>query len=120
MKNQRNSSNLVDVKRGITLFSYQQMTVSITQADDLLYISYTLDLVIFARFYFLRISREGQIREFKNIAKIVNIIALLKKNEDSQILNFAKRPKIGNSRKFKHAKLPDLQYVIFLAYGYSS
>ena len=72
MKNQRNSSNLVDVKRGLILLSYQRMTVSITQADDLLYISYTLDLVIFVRFYLLRILREGQIREFKNIAKIVN------------------------------------------------
>ena len=41
--------------------------------------STTLDLVLFARFKFQRISR-GQIREFKNCAKIIITIALLKKN----------------------------------------
>ena len=43
---------------------------------------YTVDLVIFARFLF---SRGGQIPEFKNLAKIIIIIALLKKNENSRI-----------------------------------
>ena len=37
--------------------------------------SHTVDLVIFLR--------GGQIREFKNLAKIINIIALLKKRENS-------------------------------------
>ena len=52
-----------------------------------------------------RISRGGQIREFKNLAKIIFIIALLKKNENSQILNFVKSHKIRNSGKFEHAKI---------------
>ena len=33
------------------------------------------------------------------------MIALLKKNENLRILNFVKSPKIGNPRKFKHAKI---------------
>ena len=41
-----------------------------------------VDLLIFARFVF---SRGGQIPEFKNLAKIIIIIALLKKNENSRI-----------------------------------
>ena len=49
-------------------------------------------------------SRKGvggeKIRKFKNLAKIVIKIALLKKNENSRILNFVKSPKIRNSRKF--------------------
>ena len=69
----------------------------------------TVDLVIFASFQFSRISRGGQIREFKNLAEIIIIIALLKKNENSRILNFVKSPKIRNSRKFKHTKISDLQ-----------
>ena len=32
-------------------------------------------------------------------------MALLEINENSRILNFAKSPKIGNLRKFKHAKI---------------
>ena len=32
-------------------------------------------------------------------------MTLLKKNENSQILNFVKSPKIRNSRKFKHTKI---------------
>ena len=55
--------------------------------------TYTVDLVIFARFYFSQISREGQIREFKNLAKIIIIEALLKKNANSRILNIVKVPK---------------------------
>ena len=43
--------------------------------------------------------------KFKNLAKIIIIRALLKKNENSRILNFVKSPKIKNSRKFKHAKI---------------
>ena len=49
--------------------------------------------------------RGGQIREFKNLAKIIIIIALLKKNENSRILNSVKSLKITNSRKFKDAKI---------------
>ena len=46
--------------------------------------------------------RRGQIliRELKNIANFFFIIALLKKHENSRILNFVKSPKIGNSQKF--------------------
>ena len=40
----------------------------------------TVDLIIFASFSFSRISRKGRIREFKNRAKIIIIIALLKNN----------------------------------------
>ena len=47
----------------------------------------------------------GQIREFKKFAKIIIIIAILKKNEKSQILNIVKNPKLKNSRKFEHAKI---------------
>ena len=43
----------------------------------------TVDLVIFARFEFSQIPRRGQIREFKNHAKIIIIIELLKENENS-------------------------------------
>ena len=46
------------------------------------YLKTTVDLVIFVRFYFLRVSRGGQIREFKNLAKIIIMITLLKKNEN--------------------------------------
>ena len=65
-------------------------------------------MVIFARFYFSRISRGGLIREFKNLAKIINPIALLKKNENSWILsrNSEIRENL-NTRKW-----PDLQYYI--------
>ena len=49
------------------------------------------------------ISR-GQIREFENLAKIIFSVALLRKTENSRILNFVKSPKIRNSRKS-----PDLQ-----------
>ena len=66
---------------------------------------FTVNLTIFARFLFSRISQAGQIREFKNFAKIINIIALLKKNVNSRILNFVNSPKIRDSRKFKHAKI---------------
>ena len=44
---------------------------------------YTVDLVIFARFQFSRVSRRGRIREFQNLAKSINIKAILKKNENS-------------------------------------
>ena len=44
--------------------------------------AYAVDLVMFARFQFPRISRGGLILEFKNFAKIIIIIALLKKNEN--------------------------------------
>ena len=64
----------------------------------------TVDLVILAKFYFSQISRGGQIRKLKNLAKIIIIIAPLNKNKNSQILNFVKSPKIKNSRTIKHAK----------------
>ena len=57
------------------------------------------EVLIFANFEW-----GGQISEFKNLAKIIIIIALLKKNENSRIINFVKIPKIRNSRKCKHAK----------------
>ena len=56
-------------------------------------------------FYFLRISCGGQIREFRNIAKVIIIIALLKETENSRIVNLIKSTKIRNSRRFKHAKI---------------
>ena len=66
-----------------------------------------LILVIFAWFLFLRISRGGQIRKFTNPANIIIIIiGLLKKSENSRILNFLKSLKIRNSRI-----LPDIQYL---------
>ena len=58
-------------------------------------LQHTVELVIFARFQFSRISRGGQIREFKNPAKNIFIFALLNELENS---------KIRNLRKFKHAK----------------
>ena len=67
--------------------------------------THTVDLVIFARFKFSRISRGGQIREFKNLAKILIIIALLIFFENSRVLSFLKSLKIRNSPKFKHAKI---------------
>ena len=45
---------------------------------------YTVNLVIFAMFYYSRILRGGQVREFRNLAKIIIIIAL-KKNENSKL-----------------------------------
>ena len=42
---------------------------------------YTADLVIFAMFYFLRIMRGGQIREIKNLEKIIFMIRLLKQKK---------------------------------------
>ena len=65
---------------------------------------YTVDLVIFTRYLFSQIFF-GQIRKFKNIAKIILIIMLLKKNENSRFLNLVKSFKIRNSRKFKHVEI---------------
>ena len=59
-------------------------------------ISYTVDLVIFARFEFSRILQGGQIREFNNLAKSFFHWAT-EKNENLRILNFVKRLKIRNS-----------------------
>ena len=61
-------------------------------------------------------SRGFNFREFrklKNPAKIIIIIALLKKNEDSRILNFVKNPKIRIRENINTQKLPDPQYAIF-------
>ena len=63
----------------------------------------TVDLVILVRFKFSRISRGGPNREFKNLAKIIILIALLRKNENSRILIFVKSHKIKNSRKLQYA-----------------
>ena len=49
----------------------------------------------------------GQIREIKNVANIIIIIALLEKHENWRILYFVKSPQIKNSRKFKHAKIAE-------------
>ena len=75
-----------------------------------------VDLVIFARFLFSRISLRGHIREFKNLAKNVIIIALLKKNKKSRTLNFVKSPKIRNSRKFKHGKITRSTVYIYICF----
>ena len=53
--------------------------LSLTELDH----SHTVDLVIFARLYFSWISR-GQIREFKNLVKIIFIIELLKINKNRE------------------------------------
>ena len=50
-------------------------------------------------FYFLRISRERQFREFKNLVKINITIALLKKNK--KILNYKLREKVQNQKFVK-------------------
>ena len=43
-------------------------------------VGHTVDLIIFARLYFLRIS-DGLIREFRDLAKILIMIPLQKKKE---------------------------------------
>ena len=65
------------------------------------FISNTEDLVIFARFLFSRILRGGHIREFKNFAKIIFTIALLK----------WKFPKSEIRENLNTRKLPDQQYL---------
>ena len=47
------------------------------------------------------ISRQEQIREFKNLANFFIILAL----PNSRILSFVKSPKIRNPRKFKQKKI---------------
>ena len=54
---------------------------------------------------FSRISGEGHIRELKNLAKIITMIALLKKKKNSRILNFVESSKMSTLRKFKLAKI---------------
>ena len=44
------------------------------------YLPKTVDLVIFVRFNFLRISQERQIREFKNLKKIITKSAKYHRN----------------------------------------
>ena len=51
--------------------------------------------------------------EFQNLAKITIIISLLKKNENSRILNFVKSPKIRNSQIFEHAKITRYSVVSY-------
>ena len=68
--------------------------------------------------------RSGNIREVlifanfakrtnENPAKIIIIIALLKKNENSRILNIVNSSKVGKSQKFKHAKITRSTVPIF-------
>ena len=79
---------------------------------------YTVGLVIFARFQFSQISRGGQIREFKNFAKIIIMIALLKKNK--KVANSKHRgtsPKSDIRENLNTRKLPDLQYILSGAAG---
>ena len=75
------------------------------------YIEYTVDLVIFARFIFLRIPRGRQTCEFKNLAKIIIIIvALLKKNEMKWNSKFHEKSQKSEIREnVNKRKLPDLQ-----------
>ena len=63
----------------------------------------TVDLVKFAQFLF---SGGGQIRKVKNLAKIIIIIALLEKEENSRILKFLKSSKIGNYQIYCTVHLP--------------
>ena len=58
------------------------------------------EVLIFANF-----ARRTNSRKFKNLARIIIIMALLKKNENSRISSFVKSCKIRISRKFKHAKI---------------
>ena len=80
----------LSVKSNITLFVIKMID--------------NVDLEIFAKIYYSRILRMGQIREFQNLLKIIIIIALLKKNEESRNLNFVKSPQIQISRRFQLAK----------------
>ena len=61
---------------------------------------FIVDLVIFAKF----LTRAEKIHEFKNLAKISIIIALVMKNENSPIL------KLEIRKDLNMRKLPDLQY----------
>ena len=65
------------------------------------------NIYIYCRSDYIRevlISVNSVQRTIKNLAKIINIIALLERKK-SRILNFLKSPKIRNSRKLKHAKI---------------
>ena len=64
-----------------TLHCTQEAVYPLYVLVKYMYRPYTVDLVI-----------------FKNLAKIIIIIALVKKNVNSQNLNFVKSPKIRNSR----------------------
>ena len=59
-----------------------------------------LEVLIFANF-----ARRTNSRIQESLENYYYNIALLKKNENSRILNFVKSPKIRNSRKCKHAKI---------------
>ena len=63
---------------------------------------YTVNLVIFARFKFSRISRVGQIQESRE--------NYYYNSTTKEISNFVKSPKIRNSRNSNARKLPDVQY----------
>ena len=72
---------------------------------DTLYTLNLREVLIIAKF-------AKRIQEFKNLARIIFIIALLKKNGNSRILNFVKSPKIKKSRNLDTGKLSDLQYTL--------
>ena len=65
----------------------------------------TVHLIIFARFYFLRISRGGQIREFNLVLPIIEI-------DNSRILDIAKVPKSQIREYLNTRKFPDVQFII--------
>ena len=52
---------------------------------------------------------------FKNRAKIIIIIALLKKKKNSRILNFVNSPKIGNLQKLKPANITRYTVLIVVS-----
>ena len=60
-----------------TLFMGHSTFHVIIPRHRLVMVCNTVDLVKFARFYFSRFSIGGQIRKFKNLAKIIIIIALI-------------------------------------------
>ena len=55
--------------------------------------------------------REGRIHKFMNLVKIIITIALLKKNENSRIINFVEVPKSEINENWQS---PDQQYIDML------
>ena len=72
----------------------RQAQIAVKELDGIYHfaVAYTVDLLIFV----FQFSWEGQICEFRNLAKII-IIALLMKNENLRILNFVKSQKSEKS-----------------------
>ena len=82
----------------------------------------------FAIFMRSNCCRSGNVREvltcliFANLARMTNSRiqeyrknnynnSAIKEKKNLRILNFVKSPKIRNLRKFKHTKIPDVQYL---------